>query len=159
MRFHERQQTIYLIVLRTDNSTSANAVSVDIRENLSASPSRGFQDKLDNRFKRTVALTPVTSFWRMKHMDLRISRKHQARLDFVEGLKVHVAGQLMPSLRQEFENWVGGGAPSDTTPYMDEPPEVEIEEPVEHSFEQIENTFLDIFDQTARDSERMATPI
>lgn len=61
--------------------------------------------------------------------------------------------------RQEFENWVGDGAPSDTTPYMDEPPEVEIEEPVEHSFEQIENTFLDIFDQTARDSERMATPI
>ena len=35
-------------------------------------------------------------------MDMRISRKHQARLDLVEGLKVFVAGQLMPTLRREF---------------------------------------------------------
>jgi len=61
--------------------------------------------------------------------------------------------------RQEFENWVSDGAPSDTTPYMDEPPEIEIEEPIEHSFEQIENVFLDVFNQNAQDSERMATPI
>ena len=46
-------------------------------------------------------------------MDLRISRRHQARLDLVEGLKVHVAGQLMPSLRQEFENWCATEKPSE----------------------------------------------
>ena len=39
-------------------------------------------------------------------MDLRLSRERQARLDLVEGLKVYIAGQIMPSLRQEFENGV-----------------------------------------------------
>jgi ubiquinone/menaquinone biosynthesis C-methylase UbiE len=46
-------------------------------------------------------------------MDMRISRKHQARLDLVEGLKVFVAGQLMPTLRQEFEGWCAAEDPSE----------------------------------------------
>ena len=29
-------------------------------------------------------------------MDLRLSRERQARLDLVEGLKVYIAGQIMP---------------------------------------------------------------
>jgi SAM-dependent methyltransferase len=38
-------------------------------------------------------------------MDLRLSREHQARLDLVEGLKVFVAGTLMPELRESFDEW------------------------------------------------------
>ena len=47
-------------------------------------------------------------------MDLRISREHQARLDLVEGLKVFIAGQMMPSLRQEFESWCAAENPSES---------------------------------------------
>lgn len=47
-------------------------------------------------------------------MDLRLSRERQARLDLVEGLKVYIAGQIMPSLRQEFENWCDAENPNET---------------------------------------------
>lgn len=46
-------------------------------------------------------------------MDLRISREHQARLDLVEGLKVFVAGRIMPTLREEFDSWCASENPSD----------------------------------------------
>ncbi|GIR78335.1 MAG: hypothetical protein CM15mP80_09600 [Alphaproteobacteria bacterium] len=47
-------------------------------------------------------------------MDLRLSRERQARLDLVEGLKVYIAGQIMPSLRQEFESWCDAENPNET---------------------------------------------
>lgn len=47
-------------------------------------------------------------------MDLRINREHQARLDLVEGLKVYVAGNVMPALRQDFEKWRDEEKPTDS---------------------------------------------
>lgn len=47
-------------------------------------------------------------------MDLRINREHQARLDLVEGLKVYVAGNVMPALRQDFEKWCDEEKPTDS---------------------------------------------
>lgn len=38
-------------------------------------------------------------------MDLTLTRDHQSRLDFVEGLKAFVAEQVVPSLRREFDGW------------------------------------------------------
>ena len=55
-------------------------------------------------------------------MDLRIHREHQARLDLVEGLKVYVAGHVMPTLRRDFEKWCDEEHPTDAqlrdTKYM-----------------------------------------
>lgn len=39
-------------------------------------------------------------------MDLRLARRDQARLDFVEGLKVYVGGAVVPALRRAHDAWV-----------------------------------------------------
>mgnify|MGYP000327045770 CR=1 FL=1 len=46
-------------------------------------------------------------------MDLRLARPDQARLDFVEGLKVYVASDVAPALRTQYEGWVETAKPDE----------------------------------------------
>ena len=46
-------------------------------------------------------------------MDLRLARPDQARLDFVEGLKVFVASDVAPALRVEYDEWVSTTKPDE----------------------------------------------
>lgn len=46
-------------------------------------------------------------------MNLMLNRSNQARLDFIEGLKTFVAGDLVPKVRNEYESWVEEDTPSE----------------------------------------------
>lgn len=46
-------------------------------------------------------------------MDLTLPRRDQARLDFVEGLKVFVAGEAVPALRRAYDAWTSKEGPDE----------------------------------------------
>lgn len=46
-------------------------------------------------------------------MDLTLSRRDQARLDFVEGLKVFVGREAVPALRRSYDAWVDRDQPGE----------------------------------------------
>lgn len=48
-------------------------------------------------------------------MDLTLSRRDQARLDFVEGLKVFVGAAAVPALRTAYDRWVATARPDEAT--------------------------------------------